>query len=223
MTVLLPRDPGSPSVVGLVPGSFDPPTVAHAALARGLEDLGCELVLYVWSVHTLPKETAAGGEPTPPLLEDDERLACLEAVVGEGPGRGLALASHGLLAQQAEAAAQVFPAARLILGVGSDKVLQLLDPRWYEDRAAALDHLTGLASIAYAHRSGDDEVLVRALSEPSNARWRSAFVELALEPGIASISSRWVRSELRSGRDPSEALPRGVAAVLGEAGVIGGA
>jgi nicotinamide-nucleotide adenylyltransferase len=218
MEVLLPDTPGDPAVVGLVPGSFDPPTIAHEALAHGLARMGCGLVLLVWSVRTLPKEAAPGGDPSPPLLDDHQRLRCLAALAEGRPGLGVAFSSHGLIAEQAEAAARRFPGSRLVVGMGSDKVLQLLDPRWYGDRVAALDHLTGLATVLYAARSGEEEAVTRALADAGNARWRHAFADIGLDPGVAAISSREVRRRLRAGEDVSGLAPPEVLTFLGPAG-----
>src|SRR5207302_5234941 len=60
----------APASVALLPGSFDPVTVAHAAMARAAEERA-ELVVLVYSARTLPKE----GRPGPPLLREPERLA----------------------------------------------------------------------------------------------------------------------------------------------------
>jgi nicotinic acid mononucleotide adenylyltransferase len=65
-------DAGPVDMLGLVPGSFDPITVAHAALADALD---AELTLFVYSPRTLPKEP--GVEP--PLLEERDRVASLLA------------------------------------------------------------------------------------------------------------------------------------------------
>jgi nicotinic acid mononucleotide adenylyltransferase len=209
-----------PAVVGLLSGSFDPPTVAHLELARGLVRLGCELVLLVWSVRTLPKEPASGVHPSAPLLDETGRLQHLAALARsprvreEGLHLGIALSSHGLIAEQAEAAARRFPSAELVVGMGSDKVLQLLDPRWYDDRTAALDHLTGLATVAYSARTGEAEAVREALAAPDNARWRRAFEEMGCDPGVAAVSSREVRRRLRAGEDVSALVPPEVLALL---------
>jgi nicotinamide-nucleotide adenylyltransferase len=218
LEVLTAESPAAPAAVGLLPGSFDPPTVAHDALARGLETAGCGLVLLVWSVRTLPKEAAPGGEPTPPLLPDEARLDCLTALVAGRPVVEVALSSHGLIADQVEAAARRFPGSRLVVGMGSDKVLQLLDPRWYDDRATALDRLTGLATVAYAARAGEDEAVAATLARPENEPWRAAFVDLGLPSGVAGVSSREVRARLRAGEDVSDLVPAEVLPFLGSFG-----
>jgi nicotinamide-nucleotide adenylyltransferase len=232
MEVLLP-DPGpssatGPAAVGLLSGSFDPPTIAHQALAEGLLRIGCDLVLFVWSVRTLPKEPGPGGDPSSPLLDAAARLESLAALAssregpGAGSGLGVALSSHGLIAEQAEAAARRFPGARLVAGMGSDKVLQLLDPRWYEDRTAALDHLSGLATVAYAARAGEEEAVGAALADPVNAPWRHAFGRLDCDPAVAAVSSREVRRRLRAGEDVTSLVPPEVLPFLGRSGAVPG-
>jgi nicotinic acid mononucleotide adenylyltransferase len=194
---------GEPRSVSLLSGSFDPPTIAHVALAEAAA-VESELVVLVYSVRTLPKE----GDASPPLLSEETRVAALEAVCGRGrPRLAAGVCSHGLLVDQAAAAARRFPRATLRMVVGSDKALQLLDPRWYEDRDAALEGLLGLASVCYAARSGDEGSVEAALGLPVNARWRDRFTELAISPKASSVSSRAVRDLYRVGGDVSDLVP----------------
>jgi nicotinamide-nucleotide adenylyltransferase len=194
---------GSPSegVVGLVPGSFDPMTVAHVGLAEAMD---ADLALFLYSPATLQKETGPGGSPEPPLLSEEDRVASVLAVVGPRPGRGVAVCSHGLLADQAEAAARAFPRAALVFGVGSDKIRQLLDPRWYRDRDTDLSRLFSLAEVAFAVRSGDDGP---DPVEAAGAPWGSRIRRLDLDPRLAGISSRAVRAALRRGQDVTDVVP----------------
>jgi nicotinic acid mononucleotide adenylyltransferase len=186
----------------MVPGSFDPMTVAHAALAGSV---GAELALLVWSSATLPKERGPGGGAAPPLLEPEDRLASMQAWCAPRPWAQVAICSHGLLADQAEATAAAFPGARLVFGIGSDKVLQLLDPGWYEDRDADLGRLFARAEVAWALRSGDEEPIRAALErEP---RWRGRIRRLDLPADVAEISSRAVRRAVRRGEDVAASVP----------------
>ena len=200
--LLEPQSAGNPRSVGLVPGSFDPVTVAHAALAGAL---GTEVTLLVYSPATLPKQRGPGGDPHPPLLDEEARLASLLAWSDAHPGTAVAVSSHGLLADQAAAAAAVFPRARLLFGVGSDKVLQLFDRRWYEDRDADLDRLFSRAEVVYAVRAGDEDRLQACLKD--NVRWSSRLRPLDLPPEVAGVSSRAVRDAVARGEDVTASVP----------------
>jgi nicotinic acid mononucleotide adenylyltransferase len=212
LEVLWPYSPGAPARVGLVSGSFDPMTVAHAALAETLGRTS-DLVVLLYSPATLPKEAAPGGEPGPALLPPGDRVASLLAYARHREGLGVGLCSHGLYADQAEAAHATFPQGDLVFGVGSDKVVQLMDAEWYRDREgrdAALERLFSLARVAYAVREAEEDRLDGALAEAS--RWRDRIEALDLPPELAGVSSRSVREELARGGDvgdlvPAEVLP----------------
>ena len=209
LEVLWPYSPGSPERLGLVSGSFDPMTMAHAALAEAL-GARADLVLFLYSPRTFPKEAGPGGKPREPLLLPRDRVASLLAYSRSRPRLGVALCSHGLYADQAEAAARAFPGAELFFGVGSDKLVQLADPAWYEDPQVALDRLFSLARVAYAVRKDQDERLATALA--GLGRWKDRIEELDLPPDLAELSSRGVREQLARGGDinglvPTEILP----------------
>jgi nicotinamide-nucleotide adenylyltransferase len=199
-----------PATVGLVPGTFDPMTVAHAALA---EALGTELTLFVYSVATLPKEAGPGGEATPPLLAPEARVASLLAYCASSPDLGVALCSHGLYADQAVAFTTAFPGSRLTFGLGSDKLVQLVDPSWYEDRDAALDVLFARAEVVYALREEDDDRIGAAME--AAGRWRHRLRSLEMPSTVTGVSSRQVRELLRRGGDPSAYVPPEILPFLG--------
>lgn len=199
---ILGRSPPAVGSVGLLAGSFDPMTVAHAALA---EALGTGLTLLVWSPATLPKEAGPGGDPSPPLLGPEEVLRSVLAWCGPRPWARAAVCSHGLLADQVEAVAESFPRSRVLVGMGSDKLRQLLDPRWYEDRATVLDRLFERAEVAVAIRSGDSPDVL----DPA-PRWSGRIRTVRLPPDMAGISSRAVRDAVRRGEDVSRLVPADV-------------
>jgi nicotinamide-nucleotide adenylyltransferase len=203
-TLLVEPDPGPLGRVALLPGSFDPITVAHGALADSAGEWADAVVL-TYSVRTVAKD--AGVEP--PLLPERVRI---EALREFSAARGLivGICSHGLLVDQVRAAETRFPAAELTLVVGSDKVLQLFDPDWYVDREAALEDLFGGATVRYAIRSGEAEAVRAALADPANARWRDRLKQIDVAGDVAAVSSRLVRALLRDGRDVSHLVPPGV-------------
>jgi nicotinic acid mononucleotide adenylyltransferase len=192
-----------PRRIGLLPGSYDPPTVAHVALADAALRDHVDLVVLVYSVRTLPKE----GRAHPPLLNAARRIEALVRMAAAHSGSAAGLASHGLLADQAAAARVRFPQAELFLVMGSDKLLQLLDPKWYGDRDATLSSLFAEASVLYAVRSGDERAIGEALAAPQNHRWRNRFVPLDVPPHVAAVSSREVRARIRRGEDVRALVP----------------
>jgi cytidyltransferase-like protein len=200
--LVLGEPPPRPASVALLSGSFDPPTAGHLALAEAVR-AEADLVLLVYSARTLPKDPGA----PPPLLPEGVRVEAARALAEGRPWLRAALCSHGLLADQARAAAERFPGARLLLAMGSDKALQLLDPRWYEDRDRTLAELFALAEVRYAVRAGDEGRVEAALAEPGNARWRGRFRRLQLAPAAAAVSSRVVREALREGRPVGRWVP----------------
>jgi nicotinamide-nucleotide adenylyltransferase len=208
--------PTNPETVGLVAGSFDPMTKAHEALAEALRT---DLTLMVWSPATLPKESPPGADPSPPLLEPEARLVAVLAWCLTRPNARVAVASHGLLAEQVEGAARSFPDARFVVGVGSDKLRQLFDPAWYEDRDAALQRLFRHAVVAYSVRT-EDRSSPPPRIDPGRG-WRPRLRRLELPPDVAGLSSSAVREAIRRGEDVSGLVPNEVLPFLHAAGAAG--
>ncbi|MDP9372960.1 MAG: hypothetical protein M3Q65_11035, partial [Chloroflexota bacterium] len=98
--------PGGGVAVGILAGSFDPLTVAHAALARAALDAGGLDALYLaLSRHTVDKEGIARPSQA-------DRALVLRLYARRRAGHGLLLFNRGLYAEQAEAARVAFPGAR---------------------------------------------------------------------------------------------------------------
>jgi nicotinamide-nucleotide adenylyltransferase len=200
--VIDPDPPPDVGSVALLSGSFDPMTVAHEAMARAAaERVG--LVVLTYSARTMPKDPGA----PPSLLDERRRIESLRRFCAGRAGFAVGLCSHGLLAEQVRAARDRFRAAELWAVMGSDKVLQVLDPSWYEHRDAALEPMLATARVLYAVRSGDAGTVERALSLPENVRWKDRFERLPVRPEVAGISSRTVRELVREGRNVTDFVP----------------
>jgi nicotinic acid mononucleotide adenylyltransferase len=200
----------------MLAGTFDPVTIGHLAMAAAAR-WQADLVVLVYSVRTLPK--SAGAEP--PLLGERERIRTVAAACGARDGWSLGLCSHGLLADQVAAAAERFPDARLTVVLGSDKLAQLFDPSWYEDREAELAALFTAADVRYAVRGGDD--VAGALAAAGELDLAGRVAPLPVDPSVAGVSSSAVRRLARTGGDlaglvPDEALDAVRTAVRREAG-----
>ena len=181
---------GSPARrLALLPGSFNPLTDAHAALADAVLVTGCcERLSYLLASRTVNKERAEGAS-----LAD--RLICLTEFVRERPSQGVILVNRGLYVEQAELIHQSLPLVEeLWFVVGHDKIVQIFDPRYYRDREAALDRLFALASFLVAPRDGAGLEALRALlAEPKNRRFAARVRPLDLAEPFRTQSSSAVR------------------------------
>ena len=121
------------------PGSFDPLTVAHLAVAgAALEQLGLERVDLAVAAAPLGK----------PHLDDPgaPRLERVRAAIGDRPGLRAIGSTSGLIADQVTGYEVVI--------LGADKWAQVLDPVWYEDEAHRDRALAALPVVAVAPRDG---------------------------------------------------------------------
>jgi len=191
-----------PKAMCLIPGSFNPPTVAHVALADRAASEGYDSIHFTYSVRTVGKRQNG--------LAPEDRL--LLARVAAPDGVGVTISSAGLLADIAQAASEEFNPGDLAIMIGGDKLEQLFDPRWYQDRDATLDRLFIHARIMVAPRRDDAERIARLIRD--HPRWAPRIEMCHLHPSIAEISSTRVRQVLRAGGDASGLVPEQVAMFL---------
>jgi len=125
--------------VGVYPGSFNPPTVAHLAIAEAAwRQAGLERLDLVVSTTPLGKPEA----PAPALAD---RLAVLGAIAASRPWLRVRVSEAQLLVDIA--------AGYDVLVVGADKWAQVLDPSWYGGSEAARDAaLAGLPRVLVVPR-----------------------------------------------------------------------
>jgi hypothetical protein len=128
-------------VIGCYPGSFNPPTVAHLAVAEAaVEAAGLDRLDLVISRVALGKEDLAVD-----TLAD--RVGVLEAVAATRPWLGVAVTDARLITDIARSYDAVV--------MGADKWRQVNDPGWYPDEAARDAAVASLPLVLVAPR-GDD-------------------------------------------------------------------
>jgi nicotinic acid mononucleotide adenylyltransferase len=203
-TIATLKRPAKRANVALLPGSFNPPTAAHLLLAERALREGFDDVILLLARNTVGKEPSG-------LIPEDRLLAMRAAANG---AYGVGASSHGLYADQAEAAGRLYPGADITFLVGSDKVEQIFDPRWYDDRSSALERLFGSASLMVAPRADQGELLRAVLDAPQNRRFADRVQVLRLHPAVSDLSSTRVRGLLRSGAEPAGLVPSAVAELL---------
>jgi hypothetical protein len=128
-------------VIGCYPGSFNPPTVAHLAVAEAaVVAAGLDRLDLVVSRVALGKEDLAA----PSLAE---RVAVLEAVAATRPWLGVAVTDARLITDIARAYDAVV--------MGADKWRQVNDAAWYPDPDARDAAVAALPLVLVAPRGAD--------------------------------------------------------------------
>lgn len=146
---------------GVYPGSFNPPTVAHLAIAEAaVEQCGLERLDLLISIDAL-------GKSTDELLPVDRRLAALERAAATRPWLRTGTTDRRLIADIAQ--------GYDVIVLGADKWLQVIDPAWYGGSADARDRaLARLPRIALAPRAGID------LPDPATSSGADAIGEIEI-------------------------------------------
>jgi nicotinamide-nucleotide adenylyltransferase len=201
--------------LGLLAGSFNPPTIAHQTLARaGLTAGGLDHAWYTLSTRTVDKEVVTGAG-----LED--RLLLLDLLVESDRRLGVLLVNRGLYVDQARLVRAAYPTlGELVFMVGFDKIVQIFDPRYYDDRDTALEQLFALATFLVAPRGDDDETALTALlARPKNRRFTGAVRPLDLPPELREVASSTVRLGLAEGAPPDQTVAPEVTAFVEETGL----
>jgi nicotinamide-nucleotide adenylyltransferase len=202
-----------------LPGSFNPPTIAHLGLARAALRAGCDAVVLMLSTRTVDKE-----RPTGLLLED--RLLLLGELARRANARaasaalGVAVVNRGLYVDQAALLQQAWPMAQTrAFVVGYDKIEQIFDPRYYADRDAALAALFAAAGFLVAPRGRHGaRALGELLARPENRRFASRVRYLPVPHYLRHVSSTQARVALPGGN--VTAIPLAVRAFIRATGAF---
>ena len=128
-----------------------------------------------------------------------DRIMLLQMVLQRHlPGAGIMLFNRGLYVEQAEAVRTSFPEVeRLFFLIGFDKIVQILDPRYYENRDAALNELFKLAELLVAPRGGADaDDLTDLLRQAQNQPFAPYIHTLPFDPAYRDISSTRIRQQV---------------------------
>jgi nicotinate-nucleotide adenylyltransferase len=172
--------------VGAYPGTFDPPTVAHLAIAEAALVQG-----RLDRLDLVVSQDPLGKHPGTPTLPD--RLAVLESVAATRAWLEVRLTSLRLIADIAS--------GYDVIVVGADKWLQVVDTSWYESAAHRDDALDALPEVLVVPRPPHDLPLLPPLG-PGPPRGVSVLV---VDPVHEQVSSSAVRSGRREWMAPEAA------------------
>ena len=159
---------------GVYPGSFNPLTVAHLAIAEAaVQQCGLDRLDLLISVDALGKATAE-------LMPIDRRLAALERAAATRSWLRTGTTDRRLIADIAD--------GYDVIVIGADKWLQVIDPAWYGDSDDERDAAVArLPRIALAPRAGI------GLPDPASVG-RPDVVLLALHEDHHHVSATHVRN-----------------------------
>ena len=177
---------------GLLAGTFNPFTRAHAILAVAGHRAGLDRVVLAMAPVSLDKEGVERAHPV-------DRLDWARAWAARHRWSVVAAASRPLLVDMAEALGRR-TGAPVVLLVGADKAAQLVDPRYYDDPAAAVARLDRAARLLVADRAGHltPDLPLRA-------------ARLATPAGTAERSATEARAAAAAGRPLDDLVPAAVA------------
>lgn len=172
---------------GVYPGSFNPPTVAHLAIAEAARNQReLDLVVFMVSRQALAKELV-----THPRL--NHRLEVLAESVAEHEWLTVSVTDRQLLAEVAEGFE--------VLIMGADKWDQIQQPHWYENESHRERSLRSLPELAVAPRPPipvDESHLlsidVDATGTVSSTAARAGALELMLPAArqFAELTGAWI-------------------------------
>jgi cytidyltransferase-like protein len=156
-------------VIGAYPGTFDPPTIAHLAIAEAAVRQ-CELSRIDLVVNRAPLGKAS-------VRSLDERVAVLESVAATRPWLGVVVTNLRHLADIAE--------GYDVLILGADKWAQVLDESFYDSGAHRDEAVARLPRLAIARRGelpvpGDCVVLDVEMHDVSSTAARAGRADFAL-------------------------------------------
>lgn len=188
------------------PGSFNPPTLAHLAMLRQARKFASRRGGR-WQVYAAMSKQIVDKEVVERMTLLD-RVILLERVLDRHVrGAGILLLNRGLYVEQAQGIRAAFPQVRrLYFLVGFDKIVQILDSRYYADRDVALRELFALARLLVAPRGDDGESELRELLGRDENRPFARFIYLLpLEDRYRDISSTRAREGVQLSEVPQEA------------------
>ncbi|MCZ6622385.1 MAG: hypothetical protein O7C72_10900, partial [Deltaproteobacteria bacterium] len=174
----------SPARIGILAGSFNPPTLAHIELARrAKQTFKIDHILFTISRVTIDKERVEG-------LSLEDRLLLLSLIAEEEGSASVAAVNRGLYFEHALAFRSLLGTqSRIYFIVGMDKVIQIFDPSYYQDRDAALKILfTEAQLIAAGRHPWGKEELGKLLDREENRPYQDRVYSLTLPEEVRGLS-----------------------------------
>jgi nicotinic acid mononucleotide adenylyltransferase len=193
---LVLRGAGDARRVAMLPAAWNPPTLAHLALAEAALDLADEVLLVLPRVFPHKEFDQAGF---------GLRLDWLRRIAASRAGLGVSVAEGGLFLEMARALRAADPRVEQVYIVcGRDAAERFLD--WpYEREPGVIEQLREFS------------LLVAPRGEPfiPSAPVRGSIHMLKLDPSLSGISSTEIRRRIRRGEPWTHLVPNEIAGEVG--------
>ena len=189
------RRPGSPARLGVLPASFNPPTIAHVALiqaaAAHVDEVLCVLP------REFPHKLYSGA-----TLE--QRLAMLKAIETATAPFSIAVSEGGLFIEIARECNDAYgPETELLFICGRDAAERIIS--WDYGEPHAVDQMLQRFGLLVASRGGP-------YSPPPHLGDR--IFPLAMAPGVESVSSSEVRERIARGEPWEHLVPGAIVGIV---------
>jgi nicotinate-nucleotide adenylyltransferase len=186
------RSYGRISRLGVLPGSFNPPTRAHMALAHAALE-HCDEILFVLP-RALPHKDYGG-------VGFEDRLGLLQSVVETHPRFAAASSDGGLFLEIAEECREAYGSdVEIAFLCGRDAAERIVG--WKYEREEMLAEMFGQFSLLVARRQGEYVAPLHLA-----ARIRCLDIDL----GWDAVSATQVRERIASGLEWRELVPEHIA------------
>lgn len=182
-----PGPTGSPRRVVALPGTFNPPTIAHLSMAIEAASRADAVVLL------LPERLPHKQDPGASFQQRLEMLLCL----AEAHRFLVCSSAAGLYVEMARLLRQRFPGAELALACGADAARRTV--AWTYEDPEALSLLFSLAHLWVFARGGHWKV---------PHQWAHAVQCLDFDENLQSLSATEVRHRIEHGHPWQHLVPR---------------
>ncbi len=176
-----------PSRLGILPGSFNPVTIAHLALARAALAVVNEVVFVL--PRAFPHKLYVGAT-------FEQRITMLKAAIAGEPAFSIAASDGGLFAEIAEECRTAYGNTRLTFLCGRDAAERIV--HWDYGTPDALSGMLRRFDLLVAARRGAYEV---------PEEWRTSIERLELPDAFDHVSSTEVRERIAHGDSWEHLVP----------------
>ena len=216
--ILIRRAPhgisGGKGRLGIFPASFNPPTLAHAALIREARKRAkLDEVLVLLDIRAMDKE--------PIDAKPEDRLAMMEKTFRRDPRISIGLSNRGLFLKKIEPLRRDYPPpVQFFFIVGFDTILRVMDKKYYLNRKRSLDELFAGCHFLVANRGDLEQRAFEIISRKrENKRYLDKISYFTLPPRFSSFSSSLVRERIARGQPVDQWVPAALLSFLGEKGL----